>query len=399
MRRALLFCCALLIPAGCYHLPSRESYKPLVIGDEQLKQELEKVRKKFKQPAMAAALIRGDQIIARGVTGHLVYGGNDEALLRHRFHIGSTTKPFTSLLIALLIKDGRLHYDSTLDQLLPGIKMAPGYKNVTVHDLLLSRAGIIPFQRADIEDPAVVEMLTKTIPAKEKDPQAQRKLMTTYALSRKPIHEPGTRSVYSNVSWAILGYIAETVTGKTYEQLVRERIFQPLGMKGARFGGWPASKNDPHQPRGHYADPQGPRPQPLDDEYVFPDWMNPAGGIHCTIMDYALFVREVLQGLQGKGKLLPESMYREIHSIQTREKISVMYQGANQRGEIPLGYGWGLLSVDKAMISVADGSGGTFYARLAVLPELDLAFAGFTNSGDGEPALSEITRRITGLPW
>lgn len=397
-RMLSLILCAVFLQ-NCYHLPSPENYTPTIKNDEQMSGELEIIRKEYNQPAMATALIRGEKILGKASAGTLSVGQPEKVGPDHRFHIGSTTKAFTSLLIAILVEDGILRYDMPLEEALPGIDMRPEYRKVTLHDLLLNRGGIIPYQQKSIEDPDVVHMLEEVIPQKSNNPQVQRKLMTEYALSREPIFVPGTKSVYSNVGWSIVGYVAETVTGKAYEELVRERIFIPLGMKGARFGGWPASKSDPHQPRGHYAKEDLLRPQPLDDEYVLANWLNPAGGIHCNILDYAFFARETMLGLEGKGKLLPGSAYKVIHSIQAKEKINVMYQGAEQNEKTTLGYGWAVIPIGDEMLSVADGSAGTFYARIAVLPALDLAFAGFTNSGDGEKALSESIRRFTGLSW
>lgn len=98
---------------------------------------------------------------------------------------------------------------------------------------------------------------------------------------------------------------------------------------------------------------------------------------------------------------MPKSSYLKIHSIQGQEKINVMYQGVGvqQKGAVTLGYGWGVETIDHALLSVADGSAGTFYARIVVLPVLNLAFAGVTNSGDGHAALDKAIRRFTGLPW
>ncbi len=391
--------CTLFSLPGCYHLPSRESYKPPIQDDASMSRELESIREKYREPAMAAALIRGDRIFAKAAAGTLVAGGSEPVRLEHHFHIGSTTKPFTSLLMATLVRDGLLKYETTLKEALPATPMREDYKKVTIRDLLLNRAGVIPYQQKSLEDSEIIHNLENVIPARSNDPMVQRKLITEYALSREPTFAPGTKSVYSNVGWSILGYVAEKVAKKPFETLIHDRIFVPLGMKGARIGGWPASVSDPHQPRGHYVDKDGLRAQPLNDTYVFPSWMNPAGGIHCTIGDFALFAREILQGLQGKGKLLPQSAYAEIHTIHVKENINVMYQGAKQSDILTLGYGWAVIPIGDDLLSAGDGSGGTFYARVVVLPVLDLAYVGFTNSGAGEAALSESIRRFTGLPW
>lgn len=64
-----------------------------------------------------------------------------------------------------------------------------------------------------------------------------------------------------------------------------------------------------------------------------------------------------------------------------------------------MGYGWMVIPEGGKLLSAADGSGGTFYARVIVFPALNAAFVGFTNYGDGYKALDKAIERITGLKW
>ncbi len=387
----------LVLLAGCAALPDPVSYAPPVRDDSTMKEILRDAGVQYHQPALAAAVVHHGEIISRGAFGTTTEDGAIDIAARHRFHIGSTTKPLTALLVAILVEDGLLRYDTTLGEALSGVPMLHSYRSVTIHDLMLSRAGIIPFQRTDFEDPTDVEVLMEQIPARTEDPTEQRALVTEYALSLEPINEPGTVSVYSNTSWAIVGHVTEVIAEMPYEELLAKRVLEPLGMSGTRLGGWPASVEEPDQPRGHYVSADGPTLQPLDDPYRLPAWMNPAGGIHCTVDDYATLAQEFLNGLQGRSALLSRHGYATMHSVQGTEKYSVMYQGATQRGKVSFGYGWGVAEINGTHVSVADGSGGTFYARLVVIPTLDLAFAGFTNAGDGAEALGHVFRESTGI--
>jgi hypothetical protein len=60
--------------------------------------------------------------------------------------------------------------------------------------------------------------------------------------------------------------------------------------------------------------------------------------------------------------------------------------------------GW-VIPEEGSLLSVADGSGGTFYARVIVFPPLNAAFAGFTNCGDGYKALDKVIKKIAGFNW
>lgn len=384
---------------GCVRLPDPEHYEPPGRDAAVLTQALDTIQERSEQPAIGAAVLRGAGDPVAAVVGSLVIGGAQPAALHHRFHLGSVTKSFTALLVVQLVEAGALSYDTTLAGLFPGLELHPDYRRVTIHDLMMNRAGLIPWQQLQLEDPVHVTMLSEIIPAQAQDPVEQRRLVATYALSQPPRFEPGSQGEYSNVGWAVLGHALEHRTGVPFEQLLAERIFEPLGMSSARVGGWPAGPQEPDQPRGHLVDTDGAHPQALDDPYQLEPWMNPSGGIHCSIGDLALYAQEILRGLQGQGALLDLQAYDQMHTVHAEERVSRFYQGARGRQAVTLGYGWGVSEIDHERISVADGSAGTFYARVVVLPALDVAFVGFTNAGSGEPALSEAYRASTGLPW
>jgi CubicO group peptidase (beta-lactamase class C family) len=371
---------------------------PVVQNSKELENLCIEIAEKYNQPAVAAALVQGDDIIA-AVTGRIVYGQAQEVTMNSRFHIGSITKSMTAVLVALLVKQGKLDYDMTLEQALPDMPMKDAYKKVTIADLLNNKAGIIAYQLIAQEDPVIVERLMEKIPADYPDPTEQRRETTKLALSLEPIAEPGTKVIYSNVGWPIVGYILEKTAGESYETLLQKHIFDPLNMTTARVGGWPASDSEPHQPRGHYPGRDRstpPVPQALDDEYVLPAWMNPSGGVHCSIRDFAVYVQEHMLGLQGKGKILEQADYKKIHSIQAIANLKEMYPHMNQDREACFGYGWGIDKQNNGNISIAAGSGGTFFAQAIVYPAANMAFVGFTNCGNGGIALKELYSRATG---
>ncbi|MBN2534636.1 MAG: beta-lactamase family protein [Spirochaetales bacterium] len=367
-----------------------------------LERKIDIILKDDKLPAMAAAVVEGGTILAKAATGNIVYKtGEPVDVEKSRFHIGSTTKGVTATLIAILVEQGKLSWDTTLKELFPDMVMRKEYENATIHHLLTSTAGIVPMQDSEKEPWAPV--LWEDIPSRYRDPVKQRIELTRAALSMEPVAELGKTFYYSNTGWGILGAVAEKVSGVSFEELMQKKIFDVLGMTHTKIGGWPASLEEPNQPRGHYGkllnpytneyhykELKEPSPQNLDDEYVLPAWMNPAGGIHCTITDYALFARDQLLGLQGKGKLLTKESYEKIHSE---------YKMTNVDGrEMIMGYGFGMAYIcgGKHKISAGDGSGGTFYARILVYPKLNMAFVCFTNCGNGEKAITKLMMSLVG---
>ena len=389
--RASALGAALVLAAGCAGSAAT---------GESLAQSLDGIAVRRRVPALAAALVRDGEVVARATVGRLLAGSEERAGENSRFHIGSTTKSMTALVLAGLVAEGRLSWETTLEQALPGVPMLEAYRGATLHDLLLSRAGIVAMQNSNREDPAVVERLWVAIPRETAEPRAQRRAVTQYALSLPPIAAPGSTSIYSNVGWAIAGHIAEVAADRPYEELLCERIFARLGMTSSRVGGWPAGPQEPDQPRGHYP-PAGirgqPRPQELDDPFTFPSWMNPSGGVSCTIDDFALYAREMLRGARGQGTLVDAAGYARILSVQGIARAQTMYPGGGERGELRLGYGWAEYPTRDGTAFAADGTGGTFYARIALAPKHGLAFVALANAGHAEPAITEVQRLLTGI--
>lgn len=140
-----------------------------------------------------------------------------------RFAVASVTKGFTALAIAALIEDGLLDWDTPVRPILgddlPLIDAA-----VTIDHLLTHRSGIGDYLAEDEIDVREYPMpipvhrldsLEALIPALDGHPQ---------------VSAPGTEFVYNNSGFAVLGLVAERVSGKPYAELVAERVFAPAGM-------------------------------------------------------------------------------------------------------------------------------------------------------------------------
>jgi len=141
-------------------------------------------------------------------------------------------------------------------------------------------------------------------------PQDQRRQFARIVLSRPPAVRPQAQFLYSNASYGIAGAMVEKVTGKSWESLMRTRLFEPLGIH-ATFD-WPAS-DDAQQPWGHFQNKSGPQPHDPHDSYHLPACLAPGGGISMSIEDYAKFFRLHLQGLRGHDGLLRAKTIQYLH--------------------------------------------------------------------------------------
>ncbi|MCC7632949.1 serine hydrolase domain-containing protein [Stenotrophomonas rhizophila] len=255
-------------------------------------------------PAMGVLVIRDGKVAEQAVSG-LRRSDSKTAVTRDdRWMIGSTGKPITVAMIARLVEQGVLKWDTPLSTLLPELsaQMRPEYRNVTLVQLLSHRAGL----PENLTDAAALDaFFTDTRPL-----PVQREAYIKAALAEAPVHAPGTEFAYSNSGFLIAAVIAERATGKDVETLMQREVFQPLGMTGAGFG--PTTGN---QPLGHRAGkPVTTAPRKADDGV--PPIYTAAGNLHMRLQDLALFAIDQLAGSKGKGKLLSPASYALMQTAQ-----------------------------------------------------------------------------------
>jgi CubicO group peptidase (beta-lactamase class C family) len=215
VRRIRLRC---LFPIVCLALPvaaaGQAAPGPAALDavDRYLRAELSRQR----IPGMSVAILRGDSVLlARG------YGYAD---LEHRvpatdstvYQSASVGKQFTAALVVILAREGRLSLDEPIRRYFPEAPAA--WQPITVRHLLTHTSGIpdytegaVDYRRDYTEDELVA------------------------AAVRLPLEfPPGETWRYSNTGYALLGFLVRRATGRFYGDLLRERIFAPLGMRSAR---------------------------------------------------------------------------------------------------------------------------------------------------------------------
>src|SRR5439155_5735207 len=136
------------------------------------------------------------------------------------FRLGSVTKQFTAMCILILQEEHKLAVTNLISQYVDDCPET--WRAITLHHLLTHTAGIPSF--TGFAGNERFERLPTTVAA------------TVQRFRDKPLDfEPGTQMRYSNSGYVLLGYIIERVAGKSYEEFVRERIYQPLGMKHSGY--------------------------------------------------------------------------------------------------------------------------------------------------------------------
>jgi CubicO group peptidase (beta-lactamase class C family) len=364
--------------------PSQSAKRQAAEDQVDLGETLERIRGKHALLGLAAAVIQGERPVEAAVVGARRLGSPDRLQLADRFHIASCTKSMTATLAAILVEQGRLQWTSRLVDILPelGARIRPEYRTATLEQLLSHAAGFPAYTQFG---PERLEEL-KSLPG---TPTEQRLAFLTQVLSSEPPNRGTGDAAYSNAGYTAVAVMLERVSDQSWEQLIRTRLFQPLGLTEVGFG-WPATEDTPDQPRGHLRLGGRLMPQPLDDSYLLPVALWPAGAVNSSIGDLARYTADHLRGLRGEKALLSGATYQRLHRTLNRKAAGFTL-------------GWGVRSDPQwGTVHYGAGSGGTFFTRILIVPDHNVAIVVASNSGDAAAATREvidtILRQIGALP-
>lgn len=199
-----LLVAAVLLPAiAC----AQENFDALV----------ERARTEFHVPGIALAVVKDGRVVVEKGYGVRRVGDPAPVDAHTLFRIASNTKAFTAAALAILVDEGKIHWSDHVVDLLPGFQMYDSYitREMTVEDLLVHRSGLglgegdlMFFPPSDLSREEILHRLRFLKPATS--------FRSHYA--------------YDNLLYLVAGSIIPAVTGKSWDDFVRERIFAPLGM-------------------------------------------------------------------------------------------------------------------------------------------------------------------------
>ena len=267
---------------------------------QSLNSTLEPYLKEFGLPALSAAVFKNGEIIAAGAVGTRRAGENIPVTIDDKFHLGSDSKAFTALLAGMYVQQGKLRWDSTLGETFTELKdkMDPEFPKITVEELLSHSSGLADNDLLDLVNRSYQQdgnmdevrywMLKETAP--------------------KPLdHSRGSKFSYSNLGYTLAGVILERLSGTTWEELVEEKIFEPMGLTTAGFGPQ-ASLGKVDATLGHFLVDGKPKAMLAGPNGDNPLIFGPAGTIHMSVLDFAKWAA----WQAGEGKRPPALVSPEI---------------------------------------------------------------------------------------
>ncbi len=336
-----------------------------------------KALKDWDVPGLAIAIVKNDQVVFAKGYGVRKLGDPAPVDEKTLFAIGSSSKAFTSASIAMLVDEGKLKLDEPATKYLPGFQLFDPYvtRELTVRDLLCHRSGL---ERGDF-------LWYGTSYGRDEIVQRVRYLKPTWSFR--------SRFGYQNIMYLAAGQIVAGVSGKRWDDFIRDRIFKPLGMTSSS-----TSINDLKN-AGDVATPHA----KLDGKIEIIPWRNidniaPAGSINSNVVDMAQWVRLQLGEGSYKGqRLISSGAAKEMHTAQTVIRMeppwTLFYSDAHF-----LNYGLGWFLHDHRGRKVVEHGGNIdgMSALVAMIPEEKLGLVILTNM-NGTPLTGAIASRVYDL--
>lgn len=369
-------------------------------GLRRLREVLARYVESGRIPGLVALVSRGDRTHVEAI-GTMRHDGGAPMRRDTIFRMASTSKPVSVAAAMVLLDECRLRLDDLVEPWLPELAdrrvlkridgplddTVPARRPITVRDVLTSTFGI-GMDMTSLGTPimnAVFEQgLTPNLPVPMPEPDEWMRRLGTLPL----MYQPGERWQY-HISSDLLGVLVARVTGQSFEEFLRERIFDPLGMTDTGFH-VPADKID-RLPALYAPDPQ-------TGEFLVWDeaeggrWSEPpafqggGGGLTSTVDDYHAYFRMLLNGGVHKGKRI---LSRPAVELMTTNRLTPEQNAARNA-----------MAVDNVHISHGQGQHGGWGFGMAVRTYRgDYASVGQFgwDGGSGTAAYADPVKRLTGL--
>ena len=323
--------------------------------------------KTFDVPGMAVAIVKDGKIIVAKGYGVRKLGEPTPVDEFTMFGIGSNTKAFTTAALATLVDEGKLSWDDPVYQRLPGFVMYDPYVSheMTIRDLLTHRSGM------GLGEGDLLFWPHSTYTREE----------VIYKLRfMKPSSSFRSHYAYDNLLYMTAGQIIPAVTGVSWDDYIRQRIFTPLGMNHSNVS------NAAIKPDDNVAFPHS----RMDDKlqvihFEVLDNAGPAGAINSCAADMAKWVQ--LQLNRGKftdrdGRLFGEERSREMWSPQTILPVGdpPAPLAGLKANFADYALGWGLRDYHGRKLVGHTGGVAGFVSRVMLVPEENLGVVVLTNA-------------------
>jgi CubicO group peptidase (beta-lactamase class C family) len=339
--------------------PAVKAEIPLSQRLEELAQKIDRKREEQHIAGAAIAIVHnGKVVMARGF-GVRDLESKTPADENTQFAIGSQTKAFTSMLVSLMADEKKLSWDDNPAKHVKGFKLFDPEANekVTLRDLCSHQTGL---PRTDL----------LWASGKASKPEMMERLAFA-----EPTHKFRTQWQYNNTMFMVAGMAAESVTGKTWHELIKTRIFAPLGMTSSNTDIDDMQKN-PAKALGYAWDTEKNEYKHLPMRKVTCDG---AGAINSTASDMAKWLTMLTAGGEVNGK-----------RFVSQEMLAKMWeQQISMGGDHGYGLGWMLSKWNDKRVVDHGGNIDGFFTTCGMLPDEQIGVI-FMGSATYAPLQGEV---------
>lgn len=314
-------------------------------------------------PGIIAASVGPDGVIESAAVGVRKRGSDDAIATDDQFSLGSNSKSFTATLAAVLVDDDAIDWSTTISEVWPDQPVHRGFKEVTLEQLLAHTGGL----QGDLP-PNSAEW--SSFFAERYQPEKERARMC-YLLLTKPPEGTVGEYAYSNLGYVIAAAMLEERGKKPLERLMKNRVFEPLGMTNTEF--YSAKKlkraKDPLL-WGHVSgsgDPIKPGEPGSENPTVYAG----CGTIRTTIDDWAKYISWHIN--ESAGPVLKSD-----------ETVRRLHDGVANRGAPGQSYGFGWIHFESPFGRTLQhaGSNTNQFSLVWVMPDAKRATLVVTNTGE-----------------
>lgn len=364
---ACFLCCWSLVSFG--ETPAVKSQDTQTILSK-LESYAVSAQKQWGIPGMAIAVIQDDRVIYTKGFGVKKLGGTDPVDANTVFQVGSTSKAFTAALVATRVDDGKANWTDRVIDHLPNFEMYDPWvtREFQIRDLMAQHSGMRPY--------AGDFMAIAGFPAE-------------YIFSKikymKPITSFRSEFGYVNNLFLVAGEVIQQTSGKTWEENLQSRIFDPLGMKSSSASqkAFMAATNAaaPHK----IVNGKITAFSSSDPKTAWAYTYGPSGGVNASVTDMAQWARMLLAGGKFEGKQIVKT---ENLDVVMSPKTVLQSFSAGPFAKTPLANrpnyyceGWVYSQSDPVPLIWHNGDNSYMHAAIGLIPDRNTGIVVLTNMG------------------
>ena len=330
----------------------------------------------FGAPGLAISIVQDGEIKYTKGFGTKTINKNDKVDNNTLFAIGSISKSFTAIALAMLVDEGKIDWDDRVVKYIPYFQLYDPYvtSSFTVRDLLTHRSGLKEvsggtlWYHSDLSREDIIRGLKYL----------------------DPVTEFRTKPAYQNTMFLVASKVLESVAGEPWDEFVRRRIFEPLGMNNTVISQAERRVNQnistPHIRNEKF------EIITIDQEKL--DNMAPAGSIYSCANDMAHYMNFLLNnGIKGNDTLISRIVFNEILKPQIHFQI---FNEPIQNEFTSYGFGWWLTPKNGNKIVEHSGGVDGMVANLIMVKNRNFGVIALANSSAAGWAPFSLTLDIIG---